>query len=660
MPITDSKLWDRYRIELTKQLRKVDPTITEAEIEHQLARIAEQVTVPITMHETTHDHIPDTRHTLYQTIDQIETSDDIVSAAGVIVSQHKENLSPFVNMIVRWKKERKSVKGLMFKAIDIGDNDKARYYNKLQMNLKSNKMNALYGILALISSAFFHEYVPNAITSSGRQLIAHSAMLFESVLGDNCKFLSMGECIDWIQKVCDHHKDDVVDKFVVMPTDEMVYDRMVSSFTNWQGDDDRFLWQYIQNLSKDEKVYVYYTNNMVHFIETHPNVKKLIRDIYSGIPTDLGFIPPDEKLWAKYNGKGEMTPPAWRRLIGKNVFLDPYSPPPTVENPLKQLGDLIWKYCYTPFLPMCVVARLNKQSRKVVAIIDTDSNMIYTKKFIDMIEGIHEKMDTGIRGKRLNNIIGMMIVANIVDPIIVSGINTYFGNRRVSDTYFPHMVMKNEWYYSRMIVSLVKKRYGGNGMIQEGLILPKSKYDIKGFDFKKAAIPRPIQTMLIDILINRILAADEVDPQTIFDDLNNVENLIRTSILEGKTEYWKMSTYKSKSAYKNPERIQVWKGGELWNQLHPEDKLESLDKACIAKLKNKAVIDGVECDNVIAVPMKIKHVPQNIVDQLDIDLMVYNIISSFNSILDCFNVQTEQQKTSSGSKIVKRVGIVNL
>jgi hypothetical protein len=660
MALVNSKLWDRYKKELTMQLRKADPTITDQEIEDQLDKIARTATVPITTHDTTHDHIPDTKQTLYQTIDQLEESDDIISAAGVIVSQHKENLSPFVNMIVRWKKERKSVKTLMFKAIDAGDNDKARYYNKLQMNLKSNKMNALYGILALITSAFFHEFVPNAVTSSGRQLIAHSAMLFESVLGDNCRFLSMSECIDWIQKVCDHHANDVVDNFVMKPTVEMTYERMVSSFSDWQGDEDNFLHKYIDNLTTEQRVYVYYCNNMVHFIDTHPTVKKLIKDIYAAIPTDLTFMAPDEKLWVKYNGKGEMNASAWRKLIGKHLFLDPYSPPANIEEPLKKLGEFIWKYCYTPFLPMCIVARLNKQTRKAVAVIDTDSNMIYTEKFMALAEGIHENMDTGIRGKRLNNIIGMMIVANIVDPIVVSGINTYFGNRRVSSEYFPHMVMKNEWYYSRMLISLVKKRYAGNGMIQEGLILPKSKYDIKGFDFKKAAIPKPIQTMLIDILINRILTADEVLPSEILSDLNKVETMIRDSILAGNTEYWKMSTYKSKSAYKNPERIQVWKGGELWNQLHPEDKLESLDKACIAKLKNKAVIDGVECDNVIAVPMKIKQVPQNIIDQLDIDLMVYNIISSFNSVLDCFNIQTESQKTSSGVKIQKRVGVVNL
>lgn len=660
MAITDSNLWSRYRALVTEKLRAIDPSISDDEIEKEMMKIANTVTVPITMHETTHDDIPDVRKTLYQTIDEIEASNDIISGAGVVVAQHKENLSPFVNMFIRWKKERSGIKKLKFAAEDKGDADKARYYDKLQLNLKSNKMNALYGILALVSSAFFHEYVPNAVTSSGRQLISHSAQMFEGFLGDNFKFLSMGECIDWIDAVCKYHKDDTLDGFVFIPTKEDLYERLVGSFINWPGDEFNYLKQYIDTLDDHDRTFLYYTNNMVKFVSSHKKMRNLLKDIFDKLPKDLTVMDMNEKLWKKYGEGKEFNNSNWRKMLGKQLFLDPYSPPPSISNIIGELRDFVWKYCYTPFLPMSPVSRLNKQKRKAVAVIDTDSNMIYTHEFTMLSDEVCAEIDTGIRDKKVNEIISMMIIANITDPVITRMIATVFKARKIGDEYLPNMIMKNEWYYSVMFFSQVKKRYAANAIIQEGLILPKPKADIKGFDFKKAAIPKKVQKILIDILIDRILAADEVDPQLIVNDINQLEETIKKSILDGSTEYWKVATFKDASAYKYPDRIQVYKGGMLWNSIYPDDKLESLDKACVAKLKKGAVINGVSCDNVIAVPMKLKKVPQEVVDALDVDLMAYNITSSFNSVLDCFEIDTTEVKTSSGGKIKKRSSVVNL
>lgn len=657
MSITDSNLWTRYSEVLAETLRKADPTITDGEINRQLAKISRNATVPIVIEETRYKSIPDVKMTLYEAIDELEQSDNLITGAGVIVEPHRKNLSPYVNMIIRWKKERSGIKKLMFAAADKGDQVKVRYYNKLQLNLKSNKMNALYGILALVSSAFFDEYVPYAVTSSGRQLISHSAMMFESVLGNNCKFLSMGECINWIDTVCKKHHDDNVDSFIKHPTIDEVYERMVDSFISWPGDECNFLREYIENLTDTERVFVYYKNNLVDFIRNHEPVAKLLEKIFRQLPTDLTLMGIDENLWKKYGDPDkELNDSNWRKMLGKNLFLDPYSPPKTIEATLKSLREIIWKYIYISFLPMSVVSRLNKQSRKAVAVIDTDSNMIQCKDFVELCLDMCHGIDTGIRDDKMNRKIAMMIIANIVDPCVVDMIHTLFTAKRVEKEYFPNMVMKNEWYYSLMLFAMVKKRYAAMAQIQEGLILPKPKADIKGFDFKKADIPKPIQKKMIDILIDRILLADKIVVSDIVDDINQLDSEIKESLRCGKTEYWKVATYKDASAYAYPERIQVYKGGSIWNILHPEDKLENLDKACIAKLKKGAVIQGVECGNVIAVPMRLKEVPSEIVEQMDIDLMSYNILSAFNSVLDCFDVdiETTTEKTASGAKILKR------
>lgn len=658
MSIADSNLWQRYAAELSRALKRADPTITQEEIDRQLQQIAMEVTVPIVNRETALQEVPDVRMTLYQAIDELEQSNDIISAAGTIVAQHEEDLSPFVNMIAQWKMERKTQKKKMFQAKDAGDEVAARYYDKTQKNLKSNKMNALYGILALVSSAFFNDYVPPAVTCSGRQLISNTAMMFESVLGNNLKFLSMGECISWIDHVCEYHKLDRVNEFVIRPDVDMVVERIISSFMNWQGDEYDYLKKYIQSLDRDQLTFVYYANNLVEFTSAHVEVTKLIRKIYEHLPKDLDIMDPDEKLFKKYGGEGEMNSSKWRKLLGKYLFLDPYHPPESIEKELAIYRGYVVKYVYAPFMQMSVVARLNKQTRKSVAVIDTDSNMIYTEKFTEFCRGIFSKVDVGIRSERTNEIISMMIIANICTPIILDMLKTVYSARRISQDYIDKVVLKNEWYYMTMLISLVKKRYGGLPMIQEGLVLPKIKPDIKGFDFKKVGIPKEIQERMIKILVEKILMPDQVKPNDVLEEINQMRREIEDSILRGETAYWKLSTFKDASAYQHPERIQSWNGGMLWNQLYPAEAIESLDKVYMAKLKKGAVIREVLCGNVIAVPMTLKQVPEEIISQLDVEQMADNIISAFSSVLDCFGFPKQKVKTAGGANIIKRTGVI--
>ena len=104
MSITDSNLWTRYSEVLAETLRKADPTITDGEINRQLAKISRNATVPIVIEETRYKSIPDVKMTLYEAIDELEQSDNLITGAGVIVEPHRKNLSPYVNMIIRWKR----------------------------------------------------------------------------------------------------------------------------------------------------------------------------------------------------------------------------------------------------------------------------------------------------------------------------------------------------------------------------------------------------------------------------------------------------------------------------------------------------------------------------------------------------------------------------
>lgn len=140
------------------------------------------------------------------------------------------------------------------------------------------------------------------------------------------------------------------------------------------------------------------------------------------------------------------------------------------------------------------------------------------------------------------------------------------------------IIMKNEFFMYKVLMTSVKKHYAMLQGIQEGKYLGKDgSLDVKGIDcMTKSVTAESTKKKLKKILLEDILKPDSVDQLRVIKDLAITEKQIYTDVLEGSKKYYKPLTVKSISHYEQPMREQGIKGIIAWNYMCGSD-LPSLD-----------------------------------------------------------------------------------
>ena len=122
----------------------------------------------------------------------------VVSGNATFYCQPSVLQSPTSIMLKTLKKERKAVKNKMFTMDERSDE---YFAADLDQGNKKVIMNADYGGSGAPTAAFYTLYGPPATTLMAQSIITTMAAFFESYLGDNQKFFSLSECVDWMEKV---------------------------------------------------------------------------------------------------------------------------------------------------------------------------------------------------------------------------------------------------------------------------------------------------------------------------------------------------------------------------------------------------------------------------------------------------------------------------
>ena len=93
-----------------------------------------------------------------------------VSGFGTVFSQHKVGIIP--NILLRWFSLRAEYQKMKKQAIEDGNDDKAKYYDRLQYIYKI-KLNSLYGALSNPFFRFFNVNAAESTTGTGRAILRH-------------------------------------------------------------------------------------------------------------------------------------------------------------------------------------------------------------------------------------------------------------------------------------------------------------------------------------------------------------------------------------------------------------------------------------------------------------------------------------------------------
>lgn len=558
-------------------------------------------------------------------LEYITKKETILTSYGVLFKTHANSQNPMISVIQNFAKLRKMHKKEMFKYPK--GSEQFERYNLLQQ-LDKIDMNGIYGLIGLAVSFLFDLNVAPSVTSMGRSLISSAIMCFEMFLGNNVKFGSLDDVLVFIDNVRKEYKEWKFDDEVVLGKNGFVdvYEVFNKLILNCgykyvpTTEDMDIVLKILQSCTQTELNRLYYKNNLYGIMDTwyarnlmfkifenmdfpymdpaYPPVgirpyldelkallleyvfycyqiydrmdrnKNMIKKISLISDTDSSFVSLD--AWYNYNIK---------YLEGHDfkILHQSVDVAKLVEK-CEKSGEEIPEYLQDiqdSRFPISFFERddwgdpINSGISDCITFEEPEydydffnQEKIEINKLINPIETIpQENMKFSL--------------VNIMCYILTDVINRYMidftkesGSYR-ADTECA-IVMKNEFFMTRVLLENVKKHYASLQQLQEGNYLGGVP-DVKGIDcLVKSVIPKTTRDRLNKILLKDILLADNIDRTNIIKQMAILENDIYSNIMNGSKNYYKPATIKSLDSYENPLRVFGVKGLLLWNYVKDE------------------------------------------------------------------------------------------
>lgn len=640
--------------------------------------------------------------TVLDILNYIEKLQPIVSSSGVLFKQHKEADNPLSRMISGFLKQRSNYKAEMFKY------PKGSYlfekYNLFQLLEKLNA-NATYGVLGAPTSMFYNLYVAESITRQGRSYISCSIILFESLLSNNVKFNNLNEIITFISNVeSEKPNRKLIDKYILdrdITIEECFYKLMnTADMMIWVPSEKEMslVWDYLLGLSQEDINRIYYKNNLYTFCDL-PIISNLIIKILTSL---------------------------------KDPFMNPNKPPKIIKDDLDTLVEIIKEYVYYPHFYIDKLDRIEYMQRDIVCISDTDSTIIsfdaWYRYILNKVYNIdmpikHEKFDMVdlikadefgdmpdrsmceliepefdydfytdevIEIQRLIEPCKLIpqdslkysiinIMGYICSDLVVDYLNEY---SKLSGSYNEgtkcRMIMKNEFYFTRVLLTNNRRNYADIQVLQEGNIIPegKTRMAIMGLPINKTTLSDSVKKKMQNILYEDILITDKIDQIKIIKKLAILEKEIFNSIMTKKTDFYKPDNIAALSSYNEPLSQNGCVAAMVYNEMRDKDmpaiNLEERNKIIKIKLDvSKKNVDRIKDKypeeysklvallnhptlgsrvNTIGLPVDVD-VPDWVLEFVDIQTITSDVLNNFP--LESIGLQRMDNDSVNYSNIIK-------
>lgn len=656
-------LKSKYIDQMKHSILKIDPSLNEEELEHIIEKTYDKKLRNPTVYLENDIRKEEVKSDLVHLCEWIDKKNPVVSGNATFYCQPEVSQSPTSNMLRALKKERKSIKGEMFQYKETD-----YQYQSLDLSQQNVKviMNAEYGGSGVSVAAFYNKFGPAATTLLAQSIITTMAAFFEGFIGNNNKFYTIDECVDWLNIVT--KKDAKVHDWIEVPDKEECIKHLKKKFILYDVANDPVLEGYINHLSDQELIYVYYANNLNEFVGSHEKVGNLLQNILTALPNYQAAtkVIPD--------GFSQTTVKEYNTYISQEMFLNPYKPPETIQKYVAKLSKYLEQYIYVQYFTNDSIVKLNNHKRNTVILVDTDSNILNTNLFVQYVNEHVLSGNTFGRTQEYNDMIIVNTLAYCISSYVADILNAYGVIHNVNDEYRKELAMKNEFLFSRLLILNKKKRYCSSMVLREGNILAPYKIDIKGVDFATSNVTDEV-TERFTYITKRYILQDELDLAGLVKAVKNFEKEIYDDLKSGHTTYLKPKGYKDEAAYKDAWRIQVYKAGTMWNLIYPENKIYSLDKVKLIKLKIRSEADLEKIKDkypveyqailtniyqsqnpqvlknglkVIAIPLAMKEIPEWIQEFIDYKMIISDIVASYRSVLEALEVNISNVKTPTG------------
>ena len=350
-----------------------------------------------------------------------------------------------------------------------------------------------------------------ATTSSAQIVISTTENTFEAFIVDNYRFIDINELFDWLFAVLDD-SDLVIDNWICDVSDEKLFNRLYSKIINKSENDENILKQIISNMCDQDKKFVYYKNNLLEFISDHMNVLNLYRSIFLNVNNYEYFTEDDwEKNIKRYGFTKEQfgSKKKWDSFVNKEYFMDPNDVPDSIKDDVEELSNILMKYIYVPYMPFDRIYRLKNFKRRCVTVIDTDSNILALDTFVNYT--LNHILTSNYGREKMNNVfIAVNTITYIITKVVTDILLLYGKYANIPEEYRPSLNMKNEFFFSKLVIGKTKKRYLSKVLLREGNLMKKPKTDIKGFDFVKASCSEESEAFYTE-LIDKYIMGEQID-----------------------------------------------------------------------------------------------------------------------------------------------------
>lgn len=692
--VKDSPFLSEYVDQMAHILFKVYPTMDKKSIKGIIKnRVEKDLMNPEGRVENSYTHEAQCT-TLLSVLDYLIDRKPLIAGNATFFKHHEDSINPNIVMLDTFDKERSEAKALMFKAKASGDFEEEAIQN-IDQKGKKVLSNSWYGGGAMPGSAMYNKEVAASTTKTARSVISTCMTTFEAVLGDTFSFVDIQEAFFWINTVL--KEDDKLDDWVVHKGVNDVFTRLWNRIITKEDRDEDTLLTYLGTLTSSQLTKLYWKYNLLEFTKTHQIIQDLYKNINEAIrvytpmssPTDFGVVAPEYLDKVKSSEKPQDT---WTKIIQHELFYDPNKAPESIKPALTALCDYYMKYIYSKYMFTDRMYKLKNFRRNVVTVIDTDSNILSLDPWIEYC--FSDLMDGSYGRSHIDNVfININVITYVISKVIAVTLDDYEVHSNISKEYRGRFKMKNEFFFSRLILANVKKRYLNKMLLQEGNLLTKPTYDIKGYDFKKASTSDDAAEFYMQVVKDKLLNAETINVPDILNTLRKFRIEVRRSLERGEIKYLPIASPKEEDAYVDPSSNQSLRALFAWNALYPEDiitvpskvallktTLTTLDKAESLKHTNpkiydrlkrqifedttgmfvKAVRDGekVEGLSVIAIPTN-GEIPEWLKPYIDYTTVVNSVLAPFKSVTETFGLPSIEEGPT-GRKSVGFSNIVKL
>lgn len=540
-----------------------------------------------------------TTSTLLEMANWINEREPICTAYGVMFKKHNlKKPNPLTELVRSFMEGRDIDKKKMFEYLEAHDYVNAAKYNLMQL-LDKRDANSIYGCLGNAACVLYNLYVAASITAQGRSVISTATMFFESFLANNVKFASLEEVLHFIDCVKSEKKDRKFNDSVILDfpvSVDMCFAKIIRTCGDWRKgrikwvpdmEDAKIIYRVLKNSSQEDINRIFYKNNLYAFIDN------------SVIINAIRYI---------------------LKLL-KEPYLSPNRVPEEIQVELDALQDLMREYIYYPHMYIDRIDRCDNMIKDVCVISDTDSTIVsfdafyhyvLDRVYMDDISILNTELDIRTeetydvpRMERRYDFFTDEVVereSNIKPFILIPQNNLRFsiiniiayisGNlcNEYIELYTKHnhswrperkclLYLKNEFLFSRALLTPNKKNYATNQELKEGVILEQDiehSLDIKGLPINKSTLNDSAKAALQKILYEDILVTDHIDPALIIEKIAILEKDIEESLRSGEKKYFKPLSIKAYSSYEDPMRIQGIKASLVWNKVR-DPQLEAID-----------------------------------------------------------------------------------